>query len=507
VATVTDDMPHRIEDLVGRLRARCPERVVVQDPTAALTGTALSEAVEETRRALGGTGIEPGDRVAIVGENSAAMAIAYFAATAISAWPVLLNARLTAVEIDRICKHAGPRALLFTTAASPAAAKHAQLMGTMELTGNLGLKLAMSQASAPERTTGDPSDVAALLYTSGTTGEPKGVMLTHANLLSVARQSGALRRVGPADRVYAVLPVSHVFGLSSVFLASLTYGAEVRLEPRFDAETVARALAEDGITVFQGVPAMYARLMELAALRGAALPAPRLRYLSSGGAPLDPGLKRRVEAMWGQPLHNGYGLTETSPTVATTRVDSPAEDESVGRALPGVELRIAEPATGRALPAGETGEIWVRGPGVMKGYYNAPEETAKAITPDGWLKSGDLGRLDAQGNLYVVGRLKELIIRSGFNVYPSEIEAVLTMHPDVGLAAVVGKKVESNEEVFAFLEPKPGRTIDIEGVRAFATERLAPYKRPSRYLVQAPLPMTSAGKIRKAELARLLERN
>jgi acyl-CoA synthetase (AMP-forming)/AMP-acid ligase II len=143
----------------------------------------------------------------------------------------------------------------------------------------------------------------------------------------------------------------------------------------------------------------------------------------------------------------------------------------------------------------------------MKGYYNAPEETAKAITPDGWLKSGDLGRLDAQGNLYVVGRLKELIIRSGFNVYPSEIEAVLTMHPDVGLAAVVGKKVESNEEVFAFLEPKPGRTIDIEGVRAFATERLAPYKRPSRYLVQASLPMTSAGKIRKAELARLLERN
>src|SRR5919109_1234292 len=218
-------MPHRIEDLVGRLRARCPERVVVQDPTAALTGTALSEAVEETRRALGGTGIEPGDRVAIVGENSAAMAIAYFAATAISAWPVLLNARLTAVEIDRICKHAGPRALLFTTAASPAAAKHAQLMGTMELTGNLGLKLAMSQASAPERTTGDPSDVAALLYTSGTTGEPKGVMLTHANLLSVARQSGALRQIGPDDRIYVVLPMSHVFGLVSAFLGSLAYGA------------------------------------------------------------------------------------------------------------------------------------------------------------------------------------------------------------------------------------------------------------------------------------------
>jgi acyl-CoA synthetase (AMP-forming)/AMP-acid ligase II len=170
-----------------------------------------------------------------------------------------------------------------------------------------------------------------------------------------------------------------------------------------------------------------------------------------------------------------------------------------------VGLLIADPVTGRALSAGETGEIWVRGRGVMKGYYNAPEETANAITTDGWFKTGDLGRVDPHGNLYVVGRLKELIIRSGFNVYPSEVEAVLNLHPDVGLSAVVGRKAESNEEVVAFLEPKPGRNIDVEGVRAFATERLAPYKRPSRYWVHASLPVTAAGKIRKAELARLLD--
>jgi long-chain acyl-CoA synthetase len=249
---------------------------------------------------------------------------------------------------------------------------------------------------------------------------------------------------------------------------------------------------------------MYARLFELADRRGAPLPAPRLRYLSSGGAPLDIGLKQRVEAMWGLPLNNGYGLTEASPTVATTRVENPANDDSVGPPLPNVELRIADPATGRALSARDIGEIWVRGPGVMKGYYAAPEETAKTITSEGWLKTGDLGRLDAAGNLYVVGRLKELIIRSGFNVYPPEVEAVLSLHPDVGIAAVVGKKVEGNEEVVAFLEPKPGRTIDTEAVRAIATERLAPYKRPSRYVVQA-LPVSSAGKIRKAELARLVD--
>jgi long-chain acyl-CoA synthetase len=503
---LTDEALRRVEDVVRRLRARNPEHVVLQDPATALTGTSLSEAVEQTRRALGAAGVAADDRVAIVSENSAAMAVAYFALTGLGAWPVLLNARLTAAEIDRICKHAGSRAQLFTTAISPAAAQHAQVAGARSLPGDLGLGLAMAQPGSPERPSGSPSDVAALLYTSGTTGEPKGVMLTHANLLFVARQSGAVRRVGSGDRVYAVLPASHVFGLGSVFLASLIHGAELRLVPRFDAEATATALAEDGVTILQGVPTMYARLLELAESRGAPLAAPRLRYLSSGGAPLDLGLKRRVEAMWGLPLHNGYGLTETSPTVATTRVASPAEDDSVGPTLPGVELRIAEPATGRALAAGETGEIWVRGPGVMKGYFNAPEETAQAITPDGWFKSGDLGRLDAQGNLYVVGRLKELIIRSGFNVYPPEVEAVLSLHPDVGIAAVVGRKVEGNEEVVAFLEPKPGRTVDIEAVRAVATERLAPYKRPSRYVVHAPLPTTAVGKIRKAELARLLDR-
>jgi long-chain acyl-CoA synthetase len=501
-----NELPRRVEDLVRRLHAQHPRRIVVRDAATAFTGTALWEAVDDMRRALETIGVGAGDRAAIVGENSAAMAVAYFALTGLGAWPILLNARLTAAEIERICKHADPRALLFATGNSPAAAEHAHRAGAKEIPGGLGLKLALVQAGAPEPTSSDTSDVAALLYTSGTTGEPKAVMLTHANLLFVARQSGALRQIGPNDRVYAVLPVSHVFGLASVFLGSLAYGAEVRFVPRFDPAEAARALEEDSITVFQGVPTMYARLMELADRRGWPLPAPRLRYLSSGGAPLDVGLKQRVEAMWGLPLHNGYGLTETAPTVATTRVENPAVDDSVGPALPEVELRVAEPATGRALAVGEIGEIWVRGPGVMKGYYKAPEETARAITPEGWFKTGDLGRLDAHGNLYVVGRLKELIIRSGFNVYPPEVEAVLSLHPDVGLAAVVGRKVEGNEEVVAFLEPKPGRTIDLEAVRAFAAERLAPYKRPARYVVRPALPVTAAGKIRKAELAREVDR-
>jgi long-chain acyl-CoA synthetase len=244
---------------------------------------------------------------------------------------------------------------------------------------------------------------------------------------------------------------------------------------------------------------MYARLVALAEARGG-LSAPHLRYISSGGAPLDVGLKARVEALWGINLHNGYGLTETAPTVTTTRIEAPADDESTGPAIPDVDLRIAGP-DGKPVETGGVGEIEVRGRLVMKGYYHAPEDTAATITPDGYLKSGDLGRLDARGHLYVVGRAKELIIRSGFNVYPPEVEGVLTTHPDVAVAAVLGRKTgDGNEEVVAFLQPKAGRTIDMDAIRAHAAERLAPYKRPCDYRIMAELPAAATGKLLKHKL-------
>jgi acyl-CoA synthetase (AMP-forming)/AMP-acid ligase II len=244
---------------------------------------------------------------------------------------------------------------------------------------------------------------------------------------------------------------------------------------------------------------MYARLLDYAQRAGRPLAAPRARFLYAGGAPLDPQLKTDVERAFGQPLHNGYGLTETSPSVASTRIDAPRADLSIGAPVPGIEVRIVDGA-GRALPPGEVGELHVRGPNIMLGYYRAPELTAAVVSPDGWFNTGDLARADADGNLFIAGRTKELIIRSGFNVYPVEVEGVLTQHPDVRQCAVVGRAVPGNEEVVAFVELREGSAATAAALAAFAAERLAPYKQPAEIIVLPALPASSTGKVLKSVL-------
>ncbi|WP_205189732.1 class I adenylate-forming enzyme family protein, partial [Burkholderia sp. LMG 13014] len=336
-----------------------------------------------------------------------------------------------------------------------------------------------------------------------TTGTPKGVMLSHRNLLFIAATSSTLRRVSPDDVVYTVLPVSHVYGLASVCLGSLYAGATLRLVPRFSPEAVRVALADEGVTIFQGVPAMHAKLLEHLHTHGHAWRAPRLRFAYSGGSPLDANLKARVERLYGVPLHNGYGMTESSPTITQTPLDAPRTDSSVGVPIPGVEMRIVAP-DGTDVPPGEVGEIRVRGPNVMLGYYRNADATRAAVSPDGWLSTGDLARQEADGAVTIAGRSKELIIRSGFNVYPVEVEQVLNAHPDVVQAAVIGRAVEGNEEVLAFVELVPGATADEAALHAWCAERLAPYKRPAHLRVLDALPAASTGKVLKHKLRELV---
>ena len=496
----------RIFEIVEQLAERAGDRPVLRDPNRTLTGREFHWEVVQLAVNLARLGLRRGMRVVLVGENGGALACSLFAAAFHDAWAVPVNARLTAAEIEAIVEHADPAFVLFCTDTSPEAAVHARHFGAdaVEL-GRFGIHLLDRGVRTAEPASRDPCEQpAVLMYTSGTTGRPKGVVLTHANLLFVAEFSAGLRGVSARDVVQAVLPLTHIFGLASVFLGSLFHGAEVRLVPRFSPERTARALEEEGVSVLQGVPVMFQRLLEFAEGRGRPLRPRRLRYTSAGGAPLDVDLKRRVEAMLGLPLHNGYGLTEASPTTHMTRPEEPADDDTVGPPLPHVEQRIVDPATGRVLPAGEVGELQVRGPGVMKGYYRDPEETARVLLPDGWLRTGDLGRIDRRGHLYLVGRLKELIVRSGFNVYPPEVEAVLQQHPAVAVAAVLGRRVAGNEEVVAVVEPVRGARLDLDELRAFAAARLAPYKRPREWIVLEEIPKTPAGKILKARLRDLL---
>ncbi len=500
-------LPERLSGIVARRTAIDPDGAALIEANRVWSYRELATAQESIAAILKSNGVRGGDRVMIIGENSVALVAILFALSSIDAWAVMVNARLSAREIDTIREHCGARRVIYLTHVSPEAAIHAERHGASALdlsdTGSVQIS-ALNEECVPEPVFARGAEqVAALIYTSGTTGNPKGVMLTHGNLLFIAAASSTLRRIAPTDRVYGVLPISHVYGFASVCLGSLYGGACVYLEPRYTPQNMARALRQGNLSVCQGVPAMYAKLLEWLNANGETPSAPSLRFIYAGGAPLDPALKRDVETLFGLPLNNGYGLTEAGPTVSQTRLDGPRADCSVGPVLPHVDIRIVNDQ-GADVPAGEPGEIWVRGPAIMKGYYRNPEATAAVIDSHGWLNTGDVGRIDPDGAIFIVGRTKELIIRSGFNVYPVEVEGVLSSHPEVTQAAVVGREVEGNEEVVAFIERAPGAKIDEAGLLQFAAQSLAPYKRPAQIIFMSPLPAAANGKVLKNKLKEML---
>lgn len=463
--------------------------------------------IRQVTQELEGLGIRGGDRVLLVGENGLALITLIMAVSERDAWPVIVNARLSGREIDLFRDHCGARRVFYTTDISPEAAEHAARQGgdVMQMDGMPPLAVGpLNETCIPEPVHADgAAQVGAMIYTSGTTGNPKGVMLSHRAMMYVASVSGAIRGLAASDRTYAVLPVSHIFGLASTLLGSLMAGAAVRLAPRFAPVDVLKSLKEDGITVLQGVPAMYAKMLEHLNTRGEKLDAPHVRYLSAGGSPLDVDLKREVEALFGVALNNGYGLTECSPTVSQTRIETPCTDDTVGPLLPGLDVRFLD-ADGTAVPDGEAGELWVSGPNLMLGYYRAPEMTAEVLSSDGWYRTGDIARMDDLGNLYIVGRAKEMIIRSGFNVYPEEIEGVLNSHTEITLSAVVGRDSDSGGDLIAFVQPAPGATLTPDLILAYAGDLLAPYKRPTEIRILDALPASPTGKILKGVLREMI---
>ncbi len=501
-ASLLAALPARISAIVRDRAAHTPDAPALHEDGRLWSYAQLAAEVDAHAALLRSLGVRHGDRVMVVGENCVAQVALIFAAADLDAWIVNVNARLSGAEIANIRTHSGARRVLYTVAASPEARQHAARDGA-EAHGAL-MAGPLNEQCGREPVDAGNQQVAALIYTTGTTGNPKGVMLTHRNLLFIAAVSSTLRGLTPQDRAYGVLPISHVYGLASVMLGTLYAGACLYLAPRFSSAAMLRAITDDQLTIMQGVPAMYARLLELAGGPAAPLKS-QLRFIYAGGSPLDPSLKQQVEQLLGLPLHNGYGMTESSPTISQTRLDAPRTDTSVGTAIPGVEVRIVD-AGGADVTPGDAGELWVRGPNVMKGYYREPALTAATMRPGGWLNTGDMARQDPDGALFIVGRTKELIIRSGFNVYPLEVETALNAHPGVAQSAVVGRTVAGgNEEVVAFVEADPQHQPSVQELRDYLAQRLSPYKCPSQIVIMTALPAAATGKILKGQLKALAQ--
>jgi long-chain acyl-CoA synthetase len=496
-------LPDRIGEVIRRHVTERPDHPAFLESGRTWSYRTFREAVDEVAADFAGLGIRPGDRVLLASENSVAVAAFVFACSKLDAWAIVANPRLSPRELDQINAHSGARRILITTDVSKESADHAARLGAeIRSVGpfsgiGVGALNAMTQPEPVEADGG--RQVAALMYTSGTTGQPKGVMLSHRSLLFVARTSALLRGSVPGDRIYAVLPMSHIIGFTVLLVATMIAGATVYVVPKYDPAALAKAIAEDGITEMFGVPATYQRLLEFKAVKGlAGLERGRLRRMMVAGAPLDLDLKARIEREFAQPLLNNYGITECSPALTGVRSYEPRDDESVGRFLPGIEYRLLD-FSGKPVAHGDVGELHVRGPNVMLGYYRSPQLTAEAINSEGWFNTGDLARLDGD-HLFIAGRSKELIIRSGFNVYPAEVEAVLNSHKLVVQSAVIGRPVSGNEEVVAFVQLQQGAAIGVDELMAYAARELTSYKRPTEIIVLDALPAASTGKILKHKL-------
>ncbi|WP_042378152.1 AMP-binding protein [Streptacidiphilus melanogenes] len=460
---------------------------------------------------LRAAGIGPGARVLLIAPSVPEFVAAYYGVLSLGAIAVTANTMATAPELEYIAADAGVSLVLGWHAVSPAPAAAAAAAGVPHWPLHPELDdLAAPTSGTESQPQSEPEapaavaaeDTAAILYTSGTTGRPKGAMLTHGNLHACASIFEGVHRLGPDDRAGTALPLFHVYGQACVLATTMRVGASLSLLPRFDPREMLALIREHRLSTTAGVPTMWNALLHAAADADPADFA-SLRLASSGGASLPGEVKRAFEQRFGCTILEGYGLTETTGSATVQVADRATTVGSVGAALPGCEIAVRA-LDGTELPAGGIGEVHVRGPVVMKGYWGRPEATDEVLR-DGWLATGDLGVLDDAGELHIVDRKKDLVIRGGYNVYPREVEEVLYEHPDVVEAAVVGVPHDHyGEEVAAAIALRPGAVADAAALRAWAKERLSAYKVPHLVAFVDALPKGATGKILKRAIDRSL---
>jgi malonyl-CoA/methylmalonyl-CoA synthetase len=466
-----------------------------------IPGAAFLGLIARMAHALDAAGVTPGDRVAAqVPKTPEALAL-YGAAVARGAVFLPLNTSYTAAEIDYFIGDATPALFVCDPASEPGlrdvAARHGARLLTLDAAGQGSLAdLAAGQPDAVAPVDRGPDDLAAILYTSGTTGRSKGAMLTQENLLSNARTLAEAWRFSPDDVLLHALPIFHTHGLFVATHVCLASRASMIFLPGFDAEEVLRLLPE--ATTLMGVPTFYTRLLDDPRLTREAVA--HMRLFVSGSAPLLAETHAAFEARTGHAILERYGMTETNMNTSNP-YEGPRRPGTVGRPLPGVEVIVTDPETGAPLPQGEIGMIEVRGPNVFKGYWKMPEKTREELRETGFFITGDLGRYDADGYLGIVGRQKDLIITGGYNVYPKEVELILDEQPGVLESAVVGvPHPDFGEAVLGVLVPKAGETPDLAAIDAALRASLARFKQPKALEIVDSLPRNRMGKVQKAEL-------
>jgi long-chain acyl-CoA synthetase len=465
------------------------------------------------------SGIERGDKVALMAPNGPPFTIAYFGALYAGAVIVTLNTLQSADEVAFQLEDCEAKVLVLHADCHTAGLEALRRLGSCQ---HLYLIAGSQIAEVPDpskrfedsidgeshadvcQTSSD--DTAVILYTSGTTGHPKGAELTHFNLFYNAQYVSergfsiwpeTINILGPGHVGLAALPLYHIFGQTNVQNGMLIGGGAMSYVSRFSPGDAVSAIARDGVTFFPGVPTMYFAILHDADSQNADLSS--LRFCVSGGAPMPVEVKRQFERQFGVRIQEGYGLTETSPLATVQRPDETEKCGTIGKPIAGVDVKIFDDQD-REVPQGERGEIVIRGHNVMKGYYNRPEATAEALR-GGWFHSGDVGYVDPEGDIFIVDRKKDMILRGGYNVYPREVEEVLYAHRAVREAAVVGIPHEKyGEEVKAVISLKPGCDATVDEIVDHCRQHVAAYKYPRVVEIVDDLPKGPTGKILKREL-------